>query len=228
MQKKSVLFLILSLLLFSSIQFQSSTQGAVAQDNLPLNNVRMVGLSLQLLQNGTSYYTAVNNSANAKLTNAQNNTIAKFVASFVNENITTPFILQAFYVYLFNSSTQSTYANKLSYYFISPSTKPGATIVNPNSTYTVSFEGGLPFTLTDSVFQIQYQIQYSTLANQSSLYSLNSPFNFSLNSILPPYSPPTFVIYAWWVINAAIVVQLVIGWYGNRKLKKIQEAKNSK
>ncbi len=226
MQKKSVLFLILSLLLFSSLQFQSGLQGAVAQDNLPLNNVRMVGLDLQLLQNGTSYYTAVNNSLNAKLTNAQNNTIAKFVASFANENDTTTFELQAFNVYIFNSTTQSTPANKLVFYFITPSTNPGATIVAPNSTYTITFESGLPFTLTDNVFQIQYQIQYSTLQNSSALFSLNSPFNYSLNSILPPYSPPTFIVWTWWVLNAAIVIQLTIGWYGNRKLRKIQEAKN--
>lgn len=229
MLRKSVLFLILSIILLSSIQTQNIAQAAVASTTTPLNDVRMIGLDLQLEQNGTSFFAGVNSSTSAQVTNAQNNTIARFVASFVNENSTTSFLIQSFTVNLFNSTTQSAAANFISFQFAT--TGPAEVLVPSNGTYTAVFVGSLPFTLTNiqkvysPIFLLQYQFQYSTTANTSNVFNLNSPYNYSVNSIEPPYSPPVFIIWAFWAITAAIVVQFIFAWYGNRKIKKQQETK---
>ena len=228
MHKKSIFFLIFSLLLILSIQSPNEVQ-AVTQATSPLNGVRMLGVGLQLQQNGTSFITTVNSSLNAKVANAQNNTLARFVASFVNENTTTTFLIQSFTVYLFNSTNPIVAANTLAFPFATSG--PAEITVPPNGTYTGVFEGNIPFTFDNSqnifssIFQLQYQFQYSSLTNQSRTFNLNSPFNYSLNSIQPPYTPPDFIVWAWWAINLVIVVQFIFAWYGNRKLNKQQEAK---
>ena len=221
MHKKSVMFLFLSILLLSSIHDQSGFQSVTAQSSSGSNTVRMVGLDLQLKQNGTDYFTTVNNSLSAKLASAVNNTIARFVASFVNENTTSPIQLNEFDVYLFNSTTITVPTQTLTQTF--GTTDADKIDIPVNGSYTNVFETGLPFTLnslTGEQFQIQYSFTYAYTSNLTNTYNLKSPFNFTVNSIVPPYSPPEFIVWTWWLINAAIVVLFAIGMYGNRKVKR--------
>ena len=221
MHKKTVMLLFLSILLLSSIHDQSGYQSVIAQSTSTPNAVRMVGLELQLKQNGTDYFTPVNNSASAKLSSAVNNTIARFVASFVNENTTSSVQLQQFNVYMFNSSTTTAPAQTLTQSFSLSADLQ--TEVPINGSYTDVFESGLPFTLnslTGEIFQVQYSFTYAMTSNLTKTFNLNSPFNFTINSIVPPYSPPEFIVWTWWLINVAIVVLFALGMYGNRKIKK--------
>lgn len=213
-----MLLLFLSILLLSSTHFQNGVQSATAQSTTPQNNVRMIGLQLQLMQNGTNYFTAVNNSRNAKIMNAENNTIARFIASFVNDDPTQSYMIHSFNVYMFNSTVTTVAAQTLTFPF--DTTAPGYVVIPANGSYTGIFQKGLPFTLIDNeLFTLQYQFEYGIAGNVSDVNNLNAPFNFTVNASLPPYAPPNFIIWAWWGINGAIVIQFLFGWYGNRKMR---------
>ena len=71
--------------------------------------------------------------------------------------------------------------------------------------------------IIDELFVVQYQFKFALTTQQSNVTDLNSPFNFTLHSALAPYSPPEFIIWAWWAINGLIAILFGLGWYGNRK-----------
>lgn len=231
-----MLLLFLSILLLSSTTFQNNAQSASTQISVPATTpskfgVRMIGLQLQLEQNGTNFYSAVNTTRGHALATAQNNTLARFVVSFVNDNTSNAYMIHEFDVNIFNSTTTTVFEHNVPYAFAT--TAPNYIVVPANGTYTAVFQGSLTFHVINSkIFSNQYAIQYSFrygLANNlSDSHILNSPFNFTLTTAIPPYAPPTFIIYGWWVINAAIAIQLVIGWYGNRKVRKQAQAQNQR
>ena len=221
-----MLLLFLSILLLSSTHFQNGVQPVTAQSSTSTSNFRMIGLQLELKQNGTNYFTAVNNSRDAKITNVQNNTIARFVASFSNENPTDAYMIQAFSVNIFNSTVNTVAENSLTFAY--KTTSPGNVVVPANGSFTAIFQAGLPFRVVKGeLYTIQYQFTYSISTNATDTQVLNSPFNFTLSTELPPYSPPTFIIYAWWAINGIILVHFLIGWYGNRKVRKQTQINNN-
>ncbi len=224
-----MLLLFLSILLLSSTHFQNGVQPVTAQSVTSTSNFRMIGLQLEVKQNGTNYFSAVNNSRDAKITNVENNTIARFVASFANEDPTNAYMIQAFMVNIFNSTVGSNTVPENTLTFPYSTTSPGNVIVPANGSYTATFQAGLPFRVVKGeLYTIQYQFAYSISTNASDSKLLNAPFNFTLNTQLPPYSPPTFIIYAWWIITGAIVVQLIVGWYGNRKVRKQTQNGNNR
>lgn len=232
-----MLLLFLSILLLSSTTFQNNVQAATAKSSAITQSstasspdgVRLIGLQLQLEQNGTNYYSTVNTTRGHALTNAQNNTLARFVLTFVNDNVSKAYMIQQFDVQIYNSTTTTIYENFLQYTF--STTAPESIIVPANGSYTTVFQGSLPFHIVKSNiysthYTIQYSLHYSLSTNVTDVHILNSPFNFTINATVPPYAPPTFIIYGWWAINAAIAIQLVIGWYGNRKVRKQAQTQN--
>jgi hypothetical protein len=208
------LFFLLSIL-FLSIQSQNNFREVSAQDLYGDVKTRMVGMKLQLKQADENYYLNVNHSS-ISLPEVQNNTKAIFVASFVNEEAESA-ELKSFNVLLYNSSINSVETQKLTLTY--PTNNPTKKVIQTNAVYTEQFESELPFTILDDNFLIQYHFVYAFQSNLTNDFDLYSPFNFSIKSLSPPFSPPEFIIWAWWSINAVLVVLFSIGYYGNRKIK---------
>lgn len=218
MHKKIIVSFFLVVLSISSFNPSIETTNSLSRLSADTNNVSMVGIDLQLQRANSNTYFSVNSSLNAPTVDVLNNTNAIFVSSFVNRD-PSAVVLSWFQVNIFNSTTPSipTHTLTKNYNTIDPTQK---IIIPANSSYTESYSTILPFDKIDEVYQIQYQYQYAFQSNLSNALILNSPFNFTIHSALPPYAPPTFVIYFWWTVSGLIVIQLLIGWYGNRKMKK--------
>ena len=219
MHKKTTLFLSLSFILVLSILNNVNIQGASAQSIVDQESVYMVGLQLQLKQTNNDYYSKVNTST---LPQVQNLTEARFIASFVNKNASAA-ILQTFKVYFYNSTTPNVADQTLTLSYDQNS--PAKIQVPTNGSYTEDYQQPLPFKLLDQAYSLQYQFQFVFTSNTTKEYIVNSPINFSLESQLPLYSPPEFIIWFWWGINGVLVIFFALGWYGNRKTKRKNNSK---
>ena len=212
--KRSKFFLLLSFILVLSISGNVSIREASAQLIVNEQTTFMLGTQLQLKPTNQNYYSAINKTG---VTDAQNETDARFVASFVNQ-ADSGAILQSFQVMFYNHTNNDVAAQTLKLTYDASS--PNKITVPINGSYTEVYDQVIPFPTLDEPFIVQYQFVYVLLSNTSNVLNLNSPYNFSLYAQLPLYTPPDFVIYAWWTVNAAILVHFLIGWYGNRKIKK--------
>ena len=212
--KRSKLFLLLSFILILSISGNVNIQDASAQIIIVEQDTFMVGMQLQLKPANQDYFSAINKTG---VTDAQNKTDAMFVASFVNQ-ADSGAILQSFNVLFYNDTNNDVAAQTLTLTY--DASTPNKITIPVNGSYTEVYNQVIPFPSIDNPFIVQYQFKYVLLSNTSNNLVLNSPYNFSLYAQLPLYSPPDFIIWAWWAVNGTILVHFLIGWYGNRKIKK--------
>ena len=183
------------------------------------NNFYLVGEQLQLKPANQNSYSAVNHS---RVSEAQNRTDGRFIASFVNQG-NQSVTINFFNVFFFNETTKNVPAITLTDIF--NTNDPSMISVPVNGSYTEVFDQSIPFKRLDVLYEVQYQFQYSFGTTTGGIVATNSTYNFTLHSQLPLYTPPEFIIWTWWTLNVVIAVHVLVGWYGNRKMRKLEAAK---
>ena len=179
--------------------------------------VKMFGMRLEIKQPSNHYYQNVIPST-VNVPDVRNQSIARFVGTMSNFGNQIVY-MKTFIVHMFNASDRVNPAWIFKYNF--PGQVESTVQLGMNTSATFSVNAPLPFKLYDEVYTLTYIMQYSSSLNTTlDLLLKETNNNFTLHSVQNDPVPPEFVVWTWFLLTVALVVQVSLGYYGNRKSKK--------
>lgn len=225
----SIVVFVISIILLASIN--SSTQYAIAQEEPPVDeqqrildqtylDARLYGIKFQVKEPNQPFFNSVKRST-TDIPEIRNGSEARFITTFANVGNEIVY-LKYFRIAMYNASNKGQPAK----IFLRTFSDPASSVVDSaqigmNTSETVAFDTILPFDNYDEVYTISFTMIYTSSLNTTLEITLPANLNnFTVRSIAPDPTPPEFIVWTWMFLTLFIVIQVSIGYYGNRQLRK--------